>query len=208
VPIAVSDISDLQVPAVGINGFGRIGTSPCTLVGDYFSPPGRALFRLGLQRNDINLVAVNHTALSLEHLLTAIRHDSTHGACPLSREITIAPSDHPHLLQPTPNNPTPTGLLFRGRIIHLFSQRDASLLDWKSAGAEYIMESTGKMTTRDKANVHIKAGGARKVIISAPSKDVPNLVFGVNHGSYISEEDIISNASCTVSRSVSTYCSR
>lgn len=84
-------------------------------------------------------------------------------------------------------------------MIHLFSQRDASLLDWKSTGAEYIMESTGKMTTREKASVHIKAGGAKRVIISAPSKDVPNLVYGVNHGCYVKDQDIISNASCTVS---------
>lgn len=143
---------------------------------------------------------MNHTALSLEHLLSAIRHDSTHGACPQSLEITIAPSDHPGLLPPTPNNPSPSGLLYRGKLIHLLSQRDAALLDWKSTGAEYIMESTGKMTTREKAGVHIAVGGAKKVIISAPSKDVPNIVFGVNHVAYVSSEDIISNASCTVGR--------
>jgi len=161
--------------------------------------PGRALFRLGLTRTDIKVVAVNHTALSLEHLLSAIRHDSTHGACPQSLEIEIAPQDHPELLAPTDSNPNPSGLIYRGQFIHLFSQRDAKLIDWSAAGAEYIMESTGKMTTRESASVHIKSGRARKVIISAPSKDVPNVVYGVNHVSYVSTEDIISNASCTVS---------
>ncbi|RSH95725.1 hypothetical protein EHS25_000817 [Saitozyma podzolica] len=178
VPVASSS----NVPTVGINGFGRIG---------------RALFRLGLVRDDINVVAVNHTALSMEHLLTAIRHDSTHGPCPSAWEITVAPSDHPSLLPPTENNPTPSALLYRGRVIHLFSQRDASLLDWSSAGADYVMESTGKMTTQEKAGVHIKVGKAKKVIISAPSKDVPNVVYGVNHTTYTGKEDILSNASCT-----------
>lgn len=55
------------------------------------------------------------------------------------------------------------------------------------------------MTTRDKASIHITEGGAKKVIISAPSKDVPNVVYGVNHVSYVNSEDILSNASCTVS---------
>ena len=163
--------------------------------------PGRALFRLALTRSDVSVVAVNHTALSPEHLLTAIRYDSTHGQCPNSLEITIAPENHPSLLPPTPNNPSPTGLLYHGHMIHLFSQRDASKVDWKAANAEYIMESTGKMTTEEKAMVHLKSG-AKKVIISAPSKDVPNVVYGVNHiNGFNPRDDIISNASCTVSLS-------
>lgn len=178
-PIAVPDH---PVPNIGINGFGRIG---------------RALFRLALTRSDVSVVAVNHTALSPEHLLTAIRYDSTHGQCPNSLEITIAPENHPSLLPPTPNNPSPTGLLYHGHMIHLFSQRDASKVDWKAANAEYIMESTGKMTTEEKAMVHLKSG-AKKVIISAPSKDVPNVVYGVNHiNGFNPRDDIISNASCT-----------
>ena len=64
------------------------------------------------------------------------------------------------------------------------------------------MESTGKMTTYDKARVHIEAGGAKKVLISAPSKDCLNVVYGVNHSMYRGDVDVISNASCTVSRPV------
>jgi glyceraldehyde 3-phosphate dehydrogenase len=136
--------------------------------------------------------------LSLEHLLTAIRYDSTHGACANSIEISIASPDDPRLLPATPTNPRPSGLLYRGHIIHLFSQRDPANIDWKSAGADYIMESTGKMTSREKASVHLKQG-AKKVIVSAPSGDVPNVVYGVNHLSGFSpQDDIISNASCTV----------
>jgi glyceraldehyde 3-phosphate dehydrogenase len=62
-----------------------------------------------------------------------------------------------------------------------------------------VMESTGKMTTRETASVHITHGGAKKVLISAPSKDVPNVVFGVNHKTYTGSDHILSNASCTVS---------
>lgn len=159
---------------------------------------GRAVFRLSLVRDDIRIAALNHTALSLEHLLTAILYDSTHGACPQARDLSVCPPDHPGLLPATENNPNPSALLYKGQLIHLFSQRDASKVDWKSAGAEYIMESTGKMTTYDKAKVHIESGGAKKVIISAPSKDCLNVVYGVNHSMYRGDMDVISNASCTV----------
>ncbi|WVQ84283.1 glyceraldehyde-3-phosphate dehydrogenase, type I [Cryptococcus sp. DSM 104549] len=171
-----------DAPPVGINGFGRIG---------------RQVFRRSLQRSDIRLVAVNHTALSMEHLLAAIRHDSTHGPCKEGWEVSVAPSDYPGLLPPSINNPNPQALLFRGRLIHLFNERDPKKLDWSLAGAEYIMESTGKMTTRETAEQHITFGKARKVLISAPSKDVPNVVYGVNHTTYTGGEDILSNASCT-----------
>ncbi|ORY34287.1 putative glyceraldehyde-3-phosphate dehydrogenase [Naematelia encephala] len=170
------------VPRVGINGFGRIG---------------RAVFRQCLARSDLELVAVNHTALTIEHLMTAIRHDSTHGPCPQAVELSVAPPDHPDLLPRTEHNPVPSALIFRGRLIHLLSQRDPVKLDWQAAGAEYVLESTGKYTTRAKAELHIKHGKARKVLISAPSKDVPNVVYGVNHTTYTRADDILSNASCT-----------
>jgi glyceraldehyde 3-phosphate dehydrogenase len=155
----------------------------------------------------MEIKAVNHTAHSIEHLLTAILYDSTHGQCPEARHLQPCPPDHPDLLPATLNNPHPSALLFKGRLIHLFSQRDASRVDWASAGVEIVMESTGKMLTRESAGVHIKQGGAKKVIISAPSKDCLNVVFGVNHSAvYLKAnrgmEDIISNASCTVSLSL------
>ena len=158
-------IDKTPAPMVGINGFGRIGE-----ISPHTSDPhvlnltlGRALFQLGLERTDVNIVAVNHTALSLEHLLTAIRHDSTHGPCPHALDIAVAPPDYSSLLPATSSNPSPSGLLYRGKTIHLFSQRDATKLDWQSAGVEYVLESTGKMTTREKASVHIKCGKAKKV---------------------------------------------
>jgi len=81
-------------------------------------------------------------------------------------------------------------------------------VDWASAGAVFVMESTGKMTTRETASVHITHGGAKKVLISAPSKDVPNVVYGVNHHSYTGSDDILSNASCTVSLDLGIYTSQ
>ncbi|WVR04883.1 glyceraldehyde-3-phosphate dehydrogenase, type I [Kwoniella sp. DSM 27419] len=176
-PIATHDF----LPRVGINGFGRIG---------------RALLRILLERDDLSLVALNHTATSLEHLMTAIMFDSTHGRFRLGEDLSICPDDHPSLLPATENNPHPSALLYKGRLIHLFSQRDATKLDWSSAGADYILESTGKMTTTEKAAVHIQSG-AKKVVISAPSSDAPNCVYGINHHIYTGDVDVISNASCT-----------
>ncbi|KAM0751671.1 putative glyceraldehyde 3-phosphate dehydrogenase [Meredithblackwellia eburnea MCA 4105] len=153
-----------QVP-VGINGFGRIG---------------RAAFRASLDRSDILVVAINHTAPSLEYLLHAIKYDSTHGTCRHADELSIRDGS----------------LFYREHKIALFSQRDPSLIDWGSVGADYIIESTGKMLTIESASQHIKSG-AKKVVISAPSKDAKTIVVGVNRKEYTSDMNIISNASCT-----------
>lgn len=130
------------------------------------------------------VVAINHTAPTLDYLLHVIRYDSTHGTSPHANELSIEDG----------------ALVFRGRRITLFSQRDPTLIDWSSVGAEYIVESTGKMTTVALARQHIDSGKAKKVIISAPSKDAKTFVYGVNHADYVSTEaqDVVSNASCTV----------
>lgn len=86
-----------------------------------------------------------------------------------------------------------------GELVHLTSQRDPKLLNWKSSGAEYIIESTGKFTTVPLASQHIEYGGAKRVIISAPSKDAPTYVCGVNTAQYpiSNSPTVISCASCT-----------
>lgn len=148
----------------------------------YYS--GRASFRASLDREDLLVVAINHTAPSLDYLLHVIRYDSTHGTTKHFDSLTIEDGN----------------LVYKGRKITLFSQRDPALIDWKSAGAEYIIESTGKFTTLETARKHLHPnGGGKKVVISAPSKDpaVKTIVVGVNRKEYKTDMDVISNASCT-----------
>jgi len=87
-------------------------------------------------------------------------------------------------------------LYVNGQKITVFNERDPAAINWASAGAEYIVESTGVFTTNDKALAHTK-GGAKKVIISAPSADAPMFVMGVNHDKYDKSLTVVSNASCT-----------
>jgi glyceraldehyde 3-phosphate dehydrogenase len=87
-------------------------------------------------------------------------------------------------------------LIVNGKSVTIYAERDPSAIPWGSAGAEYIVESTGVFTTIDKASAHLK-GGAKKVIISAPSADAPMYVCGVNLDSYNPSYKVISNASCT-----------
>jgi glyceraldehyde-3-phosphate dehydrogenase type I len=89
-------------------------------------------------------------------------------------------------------------LSVRGNIVHLFSERDPAKVKWKGAGADYVVESTGSFTTNAAASAHIQHGGAKKVLISAPSKDSPTFVCGVNAHEYpIKRPNVISCASCT-----------
>jgi len=108
--------------------------------------------------------------------------DSTHGRCAHTDHLAISADRQ--------------ALEFHGRRITLFSERDPSKLDWASAGAEYVVESTGKFRTVAAAGAHLAS--AKKVVISAPSKDAKTFVVGVNEHEY-SGQDVLSNASCTVS---------
>ena len=108
-----------------------------------------------------------------------LRYDSTHGQFKGTIEV----------------NGT-EGLIVNGKKIRFYAERDPAAIPWGQSGADYVVESTGVFTTTDKASAHIK-GGAKKVIISAPSADAPMFVMGVNNDSYTKDVNVLSNASCT-----------
>ena len=149
---------------VGINGFGRVG---------------RAFVRRALERDDLEVVAVNDLtdARTLAHLL---EFDSTYGR--LGHSVGHGPDS----------------LTLDGRTIAVLSSRDPAGIDWGELGVSVVIESTGRFRARDDAAVHLK-GGARKVLISAPGKGADlTVVVGVNDGDYDPQvHDVISAASCT-----------
>lgn len=136
------------------------------------------MLRNALLHNDVEVVAVNDPFIDLEYMKYMFKFDSTHGRFKGSVETKEGK------------------LIVEGKPIIVFSQKDPAAIPWASAGAEYIVESTGVFTTTEKAAAHLK-GGAKKVIISAPSADAPMFVVGVNLDAYDSKYDVISNASCT-----------
>ncbi|MBN3308482.1 G3P dehydrogenase, partial [Amia calva] len=87
-------------------------------------------------------------------------------------------------------------LVINGKVVQVFQERDPTQIKWGTAGADYVVESTGVFTTIEKASAHLK-GGAKRVIISAPSADAPMFVVGVNHEKYSNSLKVVSNASCT-----------
>ena len=150
---------------IGINGFGRIG---------------RLVARVALQRDDVELVAVNDPFITTEYMTYMFKYDTVHGPWK-HHELKVKDSKT---------------LLFGERPVTVFGSRNPEEIPWGETGAEYIVESTGVFTDKEKAAAHLK-GGAKKVIISAPSKDAPMFVMGVNEKSYTPDLNIISNASCT-----------
>lgn len=107
-----------------------------------------------------------------------LKYDSTHGQF----KGTIEASDH--------------GLIVNGKHVAFYQKKNPEEIPWSDTGAYYIVESTGVFTTTEKAKAHLK-GGAKKVVISAPSADAPMYVMGVNEQTYKPGVDVISNASCT-----------
>ncbi|WP_139854494.1 type I glyceraldehyde-3-phosphate dehydrogenase [Aequorivita sinensis] len=138
---------------------------------------GRLVLRAASKKNDIEVVAVNDL-LDIEHLAYLLKYDSVHGKFPGT--ITVD------------NN----YLVINGKKIRVTAEKNPENLKWNEVGAEIIMDCTGIFKEVDSASAHIKAG-AKKVVISAPSKTAPMFVMGVNHKSVKATDTIISNASCT-----------
>ena len=142
-----------------------------------FGRIGRLVFRVAAAREDVEVVGINDL-IDLEYMAYMLRYDSTHGR--FDGEVEVV-SD---------------GLIVNGKKIRVTAERDPANLKWDVIGAEFVVESTGLFLTDEKARKHIEAG-AKKVILSAPSKDAtPMFVMGVNNEEYAGQ-DIVSNASCT-----------
>ena len=148
---------------VGINGFGRIG---------------RLVLRASLTRDDIQVVAINDPAISVDYMVYMMKYDSAQGRF----QGEVCEKDGK--------------LVVNGNEITVYALMDPAEIPWRDTGAEYIVESTGLFTTTEKASAHFK-GGAKKVVISAPSNDAPMFVMGVNNDKYTKDMNVISNASCT-----------
>lgn len=142
-----------------------------------FGRIGRMVFRASLQKDNVEVVAINDL-LDVEHLAYLLKYDSVHGTCSASIEIK---DGH---------------LVVDGKTVRITAERDPQNLKWDEVGADVVAECTGIFTTLEKAQLHID-GGAKKVVISAPSADAPMFVMGVNHQDLKSTDTIVSNASCT-----------
>ena len=142
-----------------------------------FGRIGRLAFRSAINRENVQIVAINDL-LEIEHLAYLLKYDSVHGRFNGTVEVKEG------------------ALVVNGRSIRVTSERNPENIGWDKANVEFVIESTGFFTEKAKAALHIK-GGAKKVVISAPSKDAPMFVMGVNNKNLSKDEFIFSNASCT-----------
>lgn len=143
-----------------------------------FGRIGRLVFRAAAARDNVEVVAINDL-IDVDYMAYMLKYDSTHGT--FKGDVKVENGS----------------LIVNGKTIRVTSERDPANLKWNEVGAEYIVESTGIFLTKDSASAHLKAG-AKKVIMSAPSKDdTPMFVMGVNHEQYNDSIDYVSNASCT-----------
>ncbi|MBK42426.1 MAG: type I glyceraldehyde-3-phosphate dehydrogenase [Flavobacteriaceae bacterium] len=142
-----------------------------------FGRIGRIAFRIASFRSDIEIVGINDL-LDVNHLLYLLKYDSVHGQ--YQNDVLIKNGN----------------LILNGSEIRITSERNPKNLNWGSVGADVVLECTGLFTSIDESNKHLEAG-AKNVVISAPSNDVPMFVMGVNHTQITKDQTIVSNASCT-----------
>jgi glyceraldehyde 3-phosphate dehydrogenase len=143
-----------------------------------FGRIGRLVFRAAINNPSIEIVGINDL-IDPDYMAYMLKYDSTHGQ--FKGEVSVAGGN----------------LVVNGQTIRVTAEKDPANLKWNEVSAEYVVESTGLFLTKETAAKHI-AAGAKKVVMSAPSKDdTPMFVMGVNHTEYKSNIDIVSNASCT-----------
>jgi len=144
-----------------------------------FGRIGRLVCRAAMEHSDIEVVAINDPFIDLEYMVYMFKYDSTHGKF----KGEVSQKDNK--------------LVVNGKSISVSMCRDPAEIKWADAGADFVVESSGVFTTTEKAGLHMK-GGAKKVIISAPSADAPMFVMGVNEDKYdAATMHVVSNASCT-----------
>ena len=142
-----------------------------------FGRIGRLAFRSAMERDNVQVVAINDL-LEVDYLAYMLKYDSVHGE--FKGDVSVEDGM----------------LVVNGNKIRITAERNPADLKWDEVGAEFVVECTGIFKDLEKANLHIQ-GGAKKVVISAPSPDAPMFVMGVNHTSLKDSDTIFSNASCT-----------
>lgn len=143
-----------------------------------FGRIGRLVFRAASAKDNIQIVAINDL-VDVDYMAYMLKYDSTHGRFDGTVEVKDG------------------NLVVNGNTIRVTAEKDPANLKWNEVDAEYVVESTGIFLTKEKAEGHLKAG-AKKVVMSAPSKDdTPMFVMGVNHNKYSTDMDFVSCASCT-----------
>lgn len=143
-----------------------------------FGRIGRLALRATIVRDDVQVVAINDL-LDVDYLAYLLKYDSVHGQ--FDGEVSVSDKK----------------LIVNGHEIRVTSERQPAKIQWHESGAEYVLECTGFFNTIEKSNAHLEDKGVKRVVLSAPSKDAPMFVMGVNHFDLKSSDKIISNASCT-----------
>lgn len=143
-----------------------------------FGRIGRLAFRAAVNNPNVQVVGINDPFIDLEYMKYMLKYDTVHGQ--FDGEIEVKGDK----------------LVVNGKEISVYASMKPEEIPWKDCGAEYVIESTGLFTTTEKASAHFQ-GGAKKVVISAPSADAPMFVMGVNQDKYTKDMNVVSNASCT-----------
>ena len=143
-----------------------------------FGRIGRLVFRAAVDNPNIEIVGINDPFIDPDYMVYMLTYDTVHGRFKGNASYRD------------------NAIIVNGREIKVYACMNAADVSWSECGAEYIVESTGVYRTIEKASAHFK-GGAKKVVISAPSADAPMFVMGVNENAYTSDMNVVSNASCT-----------